>query len=132
MMQSLSNFAKKTPFEFPELTDVALKLKNVAGIGDKELIPMLTNLGDIASSQGKGISQIVEAYNDAITGEYERLKEFGDARLGSLKFHLFSDEPVYEDLDTLKLAEALTYLANSYGADRDLVKKVLAGNDGIC
>lgn len=77
MMKSLSDFAKKTPFEFPELTDVALKLKNVAGIGDKQLIPMLTNLGDIASSQGKGISQIVEAYNDAITGEYERLKEFG-------------------------------------------------------
>lgn len=76
-MKSLSDFAKKTPFEFPELTDVALKLKNVAGIGDKQLIPMLTNLGDIASSQGKGISQIVEAYNDAITGEYERLKEFG-------------------------------------------------------
>jgi len=77
MMQSLSDFAKKTPFEFPELTDVALKLKNVAWVWDQQLIPMLTNLGDIASSQWKGISQIVEAYNDAITGEYERLKEFG-------------------------------------------------------
>ena len=38
---------------------------------------MLTNLGDIAASQAKPISQIVEAYNDAITGEFERLKEFG-------------------------------------------------------
>lgn len=32
MMQSLSDFAKKTPFEFAELTDVSLKLKNVAGV----------------------------------------------------------------------------------------------------
>jgi len=76
-MGQLSEFAKKTPFEFGELTDVALKLKNVAGIGDEELIPMLTSLGDIAASQAKPISQIVEAYNDAITGEFERLKEFG-------------------------------------------------------
>jgi len=77
MMKNLSDFAKKTPFEFGELSDVALKLKNVAWIGDEELIPMLTNLWDIAASQAKPISQIVEAYNDAITGEFERLKEFG-------------------------------------------------------
>lgn len=56
---------------------MALKLKNVAGVTDEQLIPSLTNLGDIASSQGKPISQAVEAFNDAITGEFERLKEFG-------------------------------------------------------
>jgi hypothetical protein len=57
----------------------------------------------------------------------ERLREFGDARLPSLKFQLFSDEPIYEDLEILKLADALTYLSTSYGADHPLVKKVLDG-----
>jgi hypothetical protein len=57
----------------------------------------------------------------------ERLREFGDARLESLKFQLFSDEPIYEDLETLKLADSLTFLATTYGADHDVVKKVLAG-----
>ncbi|MCI0704450.1 MAG: S46 family peptidase [Planctomycetia bacterium] len=57
----------------------------------------------------------------------ERLREFGDARLPSLKFQLFSDEPIYEDLETIKLADSLTFLATSLGADHDLVKKVLAG-----
>jgi hypothetical protein len=57
----------------------------------------------------------------------ERLREYGDARLGSLKFQLFSDEPIYEDLEILKLTDSLTYLATTYGADHPLVKKVLAG-----
>ena len=57
----------------------------------------------------------------------ERLREFADARLPSLKFGLFSDEPVYEDLETLKLADGLQFLAVSLGPDSDLVKKVLAG-----
>jgi hypothetical protein len=57
----------------------------------------------------------------------ERLREFAEARLPSLKFSLFSDEPIYEDLETLKLADGLTFLATSLGADHELVKKVLAG-----
>ena len=38
----------------------------------------------------------------------DRLREFGDARLPSLKFQLFSDEPIYDDFETLKLADGLT------------------------
>ena len=57
----------------------------------------------------------------------ERLREFGDARLDSLKHELFSDEPIYEDLETLKLGDSLTYLATTFGAEHDVVKKVLAG-----
>jgi peptidase S46-like protein len=57
----------------------------------------------------------------------ERLREYADARLASLKFSLFSDEPIYEDLETLKLADGLTTLATTLGADHDLVKKVLDG-----
>ena len=57
----------------------------------------------------------------------ERLREFADARLPSLKFGLFSDEPIFEDLETLKLADGLQFLAVSLGPDSDLVKKVLAG-----
>jgi hypothetical protein len=57
----------------------------------------------------------------------ERLREFGDARLPSLKFHLFSDQPIYEDFETLKLADGLQFLAVTLGPDTELVKKVLAG-----
>ncbi|MFO0851250.1 MAG: S46 family peptidase [Gemmataceae bacterium] len=57
----------------------------------------------------------------------ERLREFADARLPSLEFGLFSDEPIYDDFETLKLADSLTFLAATFGADSDLVKAVLAG-----
>jgi hypothetical protein len=57
----------------------------------------------------------------------ERLREFADARLQSLKFQLFSDEPIYEDFETLKLADGLQFLAVTLGPDAELVKKVLAG-----
>lgn len=75
-IKDLVQFANTTPFEMPEIADMWLKLKNVAWIADKDLIPTLTRLWDIASSQWKSISQITEAYLDAITGENERLKEF--------------------------------------------------------
>jgi len=52
-LESLADFAAKTPFEFPELADSALKLQNIAGISKDQLIPTLTSLGDIAASQGK-------------------------------------------------------------------------------
>jgi hypothetical protein len=57
----------------------------------------------------------------------ERLREFADTRLPSLEFQLFSDEPIYDDLETLKLADGLTFLATTYGADDEFVKQVLAG-----
>jgi Peptidase S46 len=57
----------------------------------------------------------------------ERLREFGDARLPSLELQLFSDEPIYEDFEVLKLGDSLTFLASQRGAEDELVKKVLAG-----
>ncbi|HEV3437627.1 MAG TPA: S46 family peptidase, partial [Gemmata sp.] len=57
----------------------------------------------------------------------ERLREFGDARLSSLEERLISDEPIYEDFETLKLADGLQFLAITLGPDSDLVQKVLAG-----
>lgn len=57
----------------------------------------------------------------------ERLREFADARLPSLKFQLFSDEPIHEDLEVVKLTDALTFLATSLGAEHALVQQVLAG-----
>jgi hypothetical protein len=57
----------------------------------------------------------------------ERLREFGDARIPGLKFQLASDEPLYDDLETVKLADGLQFLAVTLGPDADLVKKVLNG-----
>ena len=57
----------------------------------------------------------------------ERLKEYGDARRESFELSLFSDKPIYTDLETLTLADALTLFAENAGFDDPLVQQVLAG-----
>ncbi|MGH7947255.1 MAG: S46 family peptidase, partial [Opitutaceae bacterium] len=57
----------------------------------------------------------------------ERLKEFGDARRESFELELFSDKPVYPDLEIVKLADALTLFVEHAGFNDPLVQKVLAG-----
>jgi hypothetical protein len=57
----------------------------------------------------------------------ERLREFRDSNLASLKDALFSKEPIYDDFEIMKLANSLTFLASRLGGDSDIVKKVLAG-----
>ena len=57
----------------------------------------------------------------------ERLREFSEASLDSLKLELFSEAPIYDDLETVKLADSLGMMMEVMGADNDLVKKVLAG-----
>jgi hypothetical protein len=57
----------------------------------------------------------------------ERLKEFGDARRESFELQLFSERPIYPDLEIVKLADALTLFVEQMGFDHPLVQKVLAG-----
>jgi hypothetical protein len=57
----------------------------------------------------------------------DRLPEFGEARLPSLKARLFTPAPTDDSFEILKLADGLTFLATTYGANDDMVKAVLAG-----
>lgn len=73
-LNMLTDFASKTPFALNELTGSFVKLVNRGFNPTKD---ELKNLGDLASSQGKGFDQLTEAMLDAQTGEFERLKEIG-------------------------------------------------------
>ena len=57
----------------------------------------------------------------------ERLPAFQESSREPLELNLFSTEPIYNDLEELELTYSLTELANEFGADNALVKKVLAG-----
>lgn len=73
-MDQIVEFASKTPFQVNELTDSFVKLANR---GFVPTLTQMTALGDLASSTGKSFDQLTEAALDAMTGEFERLKEFG-------------------------------------------------------
>ena len=73
-MQWISEFAVKTPYELDETTDAFVRLR---AYGLDPTNGLLQTLGDTSAAMGKPLMQAVEAIADAITGENERLKEFG-------------------------------------------------------
>lgn len=73
-MKMLQQLAKETPASVAEWNEAYIKLINR---GIKPTSEELIAMGDIAMSQGKDIDQFIEALLDAMTGENERLKEFG-------------------------------------------------------
>jgi len=59
----------------------------------------------------------------------ERLREYRDTNLESLKFQLFSPAPIHADLERAKLAQSLTFLAERVGSTHLLVTEGLGGKN---
>ena len=57
----------------------------------------------------------------------DRLKEYRDSALDSLKLQLFSDAPIYPDYERAKLAHSLAYWKKTAGANDPMVERVLRG-----
>lgn len=72
-MRWVNKFADTTPYTNQEVMEATVKL-SAYGIDPKKV---MTQLGDLASGMGKPLDQAVEAFADSLTGELERLKEFG-------------------------------------------------------
>lgn len=67
------NFANTTPFQTSEVLEGIKKLE-IRGLKPEE---WLRGVGDMSAMLGKSLDQGIEAVLDAVTGEFERLKEFG-------------------------------------------------------
>ena len=61
----------------------------------------------------------------------ERLREYAEAGLDSLKQQLFSEAPIYPELELAKLADSLGMFEELAGAENELVRKVLDGKSPI-
>ncbi|MDT4898118.1 MAG: hypothetical protein QOH25_3195 [Acidobacteriota bacterium] len=57
----------------------------------------------------------------------ERLPEYTKARRASLELALYSTAPIHADFEKLKLADSLTFMAEVFGANDPLVKRILDG-----
>jgi len=57
----------------------------------------------------------------------KRLREYRQSNRASLEQMLFSEAPIYDDFETVKLADSLGLFVTVAGADNELVGKVLAG-----
>src|SRR5207248_7724612 len=57
----------------------------------------------------------------------DRLREYRESNLQSLKFGLYSEAPIFTDLETVELGDSPSHWMEAIGADNRLVKQVLNG-----
>ena len=72
--EQIKKFTADTPFQLAEVTNAFSILKRN---GLDTTTESLTAFGNIAAANGKTFEQFAEALGDAVTGEFERMKEFG-------------------------------------------------------
>jgi hypothetical protein len=70
----IREFAARTPFDVAQVTTAFIRLK---ALGLDPSVEALTSYGNTSSAMGRNLLDFVEAVADAVTGENERLKEFG-------------------------------------------------------
>ncbi len=74
------------------------------------------------------IARDIVRHNQEITKPSgERLREYRDSNLESLEHEVFSNAPIYPELEKAKLAESLGFLTELRGAEDPLVRSVLDG-----
>ena len=116
----------------PKLKEVSTAWDRIAKaqveIGQHAQSYNLLERGQAFNSQLFNIARtLLRAGEERPKPNVERLREFRESALESLTFSLFSDEPIYDDYEILKLADSLTAFAGQWGWTHDTVAKVLAG-----
>jgi hypothetical protein len=74
---------------------------------------------------------LLRAGDEAAKPDGERLRGYQESSRVSLELDLFSDEPVYKDLELLRLENSLAFLCAKRGAEDPTVVKILAGKAPI-
>lgn len=88
----------------------------------------LLERGDAFFSELFGIARhLVRMADELKKPNADRLREYRDSNLDSLRFQLFSPAPIHAELERAKLSASLTFLAENLGGEHPLVTRILAG-----
>jgi hypothetical protein len=71
--------------------------------------------------------ELLRAAEERPKPDDKRLEEYRESARSSFEFRLFAEQPVYPDLETIKLADSLTGFAEALGYSNSLVQAVLGG-----
>ncbi len=99
--------------------------KIIAGIAPR--LRLLENGAGFVSDSFTVARQLLRAGDERPKPNGERLREYSEARRESFEQQLFSDKPVYTDLEILMLSDSLTFFVEQLGATDPVVQQVLAG-----
>jgi tape measure domain-containing protein len=110
-LKQLQQFANTTPFEFDDVTNAAQKFLSM-GFAAKDVIPMLTAVGDAVAAMGGGKEQI-----DSVTTALSQMQ---------VKGHVAGDE-------IMQLSEqgvpALQILADGFGVSTGQMQKMISNGN---
>lgn len=70
---------------------------------------------------------LVRATEERRKPNEKRLPEYRDSARPALELALFSEAPIYDDLEVLTLSDSLTSLVSAYGVDDPVVRDLLKG-----
>ncbi|NBO92100.1 MAG: S46 family peptidase [Planctomycetia bacterium] len=74
---------------------------------------------------------LVRAAEERTKENKDRLPEYSEARLETLTEQLFSNEPIYDEFEIVKLTDSLTFLCGIAGYETAIVKQILAGKSPV-
>ncbi len=103
---------------------------------EKKMIELAPRFGFLESGRVPGAfrsdlftyaRQILRATDERAKPNGERLPAYRESSLPSLELSLFSEKPIYDDLEELTLTDSLTAFAGEFGAGNSMVRLALAG-----
>ncbi|HZV36905.1 MAG TPA: S46 family peptidase [Verrucomicrobiae bacterium] len=120
---------KETDAVFPPALEAYDRIADATKILSGQVVPYALLEGGLAFNcdSFRIARTLLRAGEERPKPNGERLREFVDSSKASLELALFSEKPIYTDLEILTLSDSLTYLATKMGAEDPLVKKILAG-----
>jgi hypothetical protein len=88
----------------------------------------LLEMGNAFNSELFDIArQLVRIADEDKKDNADRLREYRQSNRESMEQQLFSEAPIYDDLETVKLADSLSMFMERAGADNEWVRKTLQG-----
>jgi len=119
----------RTKPEFGEALAAYDRIAAAGKIDDAQLVPyfLLEHAAGFHCDSFWLARDLLRAGQERPLPNGERLEEFTEARKSSFELALFSEKPIYTDLEILLLTDSLTFLASELGGNDPLVQKALAG-----
>lgn len=109
----------------PAWDRIAQAQKNIAAhTRDYEMLERAYGFNSILFNYGR---ELLRSAAERAKPDGERLEEYRESARASFEFGLFAEQPVYADLETLKLTDSLTFLAETLGETNPLVERILDG-----
>lgn len=110
LIHDLVDFAVKTPFEIPGVVEMGQKLVAM-GTATKDVIPLLTTLGDAASGSGKGFAGLNTLVND-----FGKMAQLGTVHMRELNTLAYQGVP------------AIQALADAFGVSTNRMRQMIEQN----